>query len=294
MAALEKAQNTCLRLSFGGHPESSSIVFRHMTDLPSMAARFDMSIFKSVIRIQQLPDDTLLVTIIRNSTRVTFRWPRLLESSKLWSRLPDDGTDARLELVNDEAFLQRHWLESRQEVLDRVLNHPTKAVPVLLAACRPTLGIDPVLNLPMLLHPRSRLRRWRMGWLPARPIACRCGAPHASRSHLIHCLDVARHLDLPVDAQPNPIDHLLNCFLPVRKSRLHSPLSADEMHLCKYWLTLLVILCEIDQICMPDEEFSAASLDHRSDLLLNWCSHREWPRITTSSYIRILQENGII
>jgi hypothetical protein len=294
MTALEKAQNTCLRLAFGGHPKASTIVFRHLTNLPSMAARYDMLILKSVIRIQQLPEDTLLATIIRNSTRATFRWPRLLESSKLWSRLPDDGTDARLEMVNDNAFLRQHWVESRQQVLDRVLDHPTKAAPVLLAACRPTLGIDPVLYLPMSLHSRSRLRRWRMGWLPGRPIACRCGTPHATRSHLILCLDVARRLDLPVDAQPNPIDHFLNRFLPVRKNRLHSPLTADEMHLCKYWPTLLVIMCEIDQICLPDEDFSAASLDHRSDLLLDWYSHREWPRITTSSYIRILQENGII
>jgi hypothetical protein len=293
MKALEKAQNTCLRLAFGGHPKSSTAVFRHMTNLPSMSDRFQMLMFKSVIRIQELPEDTLLDTIIRTISRATFQWPRLLKSSALWAKLPEGTTDTRLQMVYETGFMQRHFLEHRQQEHDALLNHPTRAPPVLIAACRPTLGVDPVLYLPMSLHSRSRLRRWRMGWLPARPIACHCGAPHATRSHLILCLDVARRLDLPVAAQPNPIDHFLNRFLPVRKNRLHSPLKAEEMHLCKYWPTLLVIMCEIDQICLPDEEFSDASLDHQSDLLLNWYSHREWPRITTSSYIRILQENGI-
>jgi hypothetical protein len=294
LKALEKAQNTCLRLAFGGHPKSSTAVFRHMTNLPSMTARFNMVIFKSVIRIQQLPRDTLLATIIRNSARQTFQWPRLLDSSELWEALPNVNDAAKLRMVNEAGFIRSHAIEARQLIHDAILNNPERAPPVLLSACRPTIGADPVLYLPMSLHSRSRLRRWRMGWLPGRPIACRCGAPHATRSHLIHCLNVASRLDLPADAQPNPIDHFLNRFLPVRKNRLSSPLSADELHLCKYWPTLLTIMCEIDQICLPDEEFSAASLDHESDLLLHWYRHREWPRITASSYIRILQENGIV
>jgi hypothetical protein len=196
MKALEKAHNTCLRLAFGGHPKSSTAVLCHMTNLPSMSDRFQMPMFKSVIRIQELPEDTLLDTIIRTISRATFQWFRLLKLSELWAKFPEGTTDTRLQLVYEAGFMGRHFLEYRQQVHDALLSHPTRAPPVLIVACRPTLGVDPILYLPMSLHSRSRLRRWRMGWLSARPIACRCGAPHASRSHLILCLDVVLYTRL--------------------------------------------------------------------------------------------------
>ncbi|KAI8875987.1 hypothetical protein K501DRAFT_279846 [Backusella circina FSU 941] len=136
--------------------------------------------------------------------------------------------------------------------------------------------------------------RWRMGWLPARPVGCsRCEAEHASRNHLVGCLDVARRLGVPFDAEPNPIDYFLNKYLPVKKVKnIAKPLSPDEMHLYDHWHILGDILFEIEQICLPDEDFTNRSAASDSHKLLNWYRHRERPRITTSSYVRILEANS--
>lgn len=57
-----------------------------------------------------------------------------------------------------------------------------------LSYLRPILYLDPILYLPMTSRERSRLLRWRMGWLPSKPIACVCGDDHTSRRHLYTCL----------------------------------------------------------------------------------------------------------
>ncbi|KAI8360897.1 hypothetical protein EDC96DRAFT_445036, partial [Choanephora cucurbitarum] len=49
---------------------------------------------------------------------------------------------------------------------------------------------------------RSRLLRWKMEWLPARPVSCRYGHPQAFRNHLLSCLFVASRLDFVLNQLP--------------------------------------------------------------------------------------------
>ncbi|KAG0905056.1 hypothetical protein G6F33_012466 [Rhizopus arrhizus] len=105
-----------------------------------------------------------------------------------------------------------------------------------------------------------------MGWLPGRPIACRCGHPHASRAHLLSCLRVAIRLNVALNTRPNPLDYVLN-QLPRKIPARHSP-----SHLSRWsawWPVVCTILFEIEQICQPDEEFSPAASDTSGSLLLD-------------------------
>ncbi|KAI7897992.1 uncharacterized protein BX663DRAFT_556190, partial [Cokeromyces recurvatus] len=58
--ALEKVQNRCLRMIFGGHGTSSTTVFCHLTNLPSMRFRADTLVAKFCLRARGLPPDCLL------------------------------------------------------------------------------------------------------------------------------------------------------------------------------------------------------------------------------------------
>ncbi|KAI8875143.1 hypothetical protein K501DRAFT_135375, partial [Backusella circina FSU 941] len=123
--------------------------------------------------------------------------------------------------------------------------------------------VDPIIFLLISVYARSRLLRWRMGWLPARPVRCsRCDAEHSSRNHLIGCLDVARRLGVSIMTAPNPLDYFLNKYLPEKKNKLMTmPLSADDVHLYRYWPALNTIMFEIEQICLPDGDFTNRSAD---------------------------------
>jgi hypothetical protein len=294
LTVLEKAQDTCLRLAFGGHRTSSTAVFKHMANLPSMSNRVELLLYKMVVRVQELPNDTLLATLVQHCSHHSFQWPKLFAASKLWSRVPGATVCAKLHRIHTVVNHDRKlFLQMRQEAHNARLDDPEIAAPVLLAACRRELKVDPILYLPMSDYARSRLRRWRMGWLPARRVGCsRCGAGHASRNHLITCLDVAHRLGVPSSSRPNPLDFFLNTYLPEKKVRLNTPLSPDELLLCQHWPVLCAILFEIEQICLPDEDFTLRSHDSDSYKLINWYRHREWPRITTSSYVQILAENA--
>ncbi|KAG1208622.1 hypothetical protein G6F69_007064 [Rhizopus microsporus] len=70
---------------------------------------------------------------------------------------------------------------------------------------QPDLGVDSYLTLRMCVHDRSRLLRWRMGWLSGSPIAC-CGHPHVSRAHLLSCFRVAIRLNVALSNHSNSLD----------------------------------------------------------------------------------------
>lgn len=283
---LEKAQDQCLRLCFGGHSKASTMVYKHLNYLPSMREREAILTFKMMIRMLSLHQDTLLGSlrshILQMSTHlVRFLWPKLLKKNSLCSfvcpvpavtngRRPPP-THARL----------KNWVESggnikaatkayRVSVLSTTLAQDN--VPVLLYACRHKLGIDPILILPMTLWERSRLVRWKMGWLPARPIACRCGHPHASRNHLLLCLSVAERLDVPADSAPNPLDFVLNQLPKLScPPSIHAQRSdANLLRWNTWWPTICAIMVEIEMICLPDEEFSEAAQNTEGLTLLKW------------------------
>ncbi|KAG1291395.1 hypothetical protein G6F64_013800 [Rhizopus arrhizus] len=91
LALLEKSQDLCLRMAFGGHRTSSTGVYKHLVNLPSMKERSVTLVFKFILRVHFLPEDTLLSMILSFVdstpiiTRNRFRWPALLKSNLIWS-----------------------------------------------------------------------------------------------------------------------------------------------------------------------------------------------------------------
>ncbi|CAO0801022.1 unnamed protein product [Mucor circinelloides] len=118
-----------------------------------------------------------------------------------------------------------------------------------------------------------RILRWRMGWLPARPVPCRCGASHASRNHLLECLGVASLLLFSdifpgADYLPNPLDFWLNQLPPKKPSA--SKLVSSLSFWSRCWPVILQIFLDIDIICHPDAEFTGKALDTSGSALLEW------------------------
>jgi hypothetical protein len=279
---LENAQNQCLRICFGGHSKASTAVFKHLTNLPSMRERAEHLVFKNLERMASLPVNSTMIGSLRNEILAApkskrLRWPKLLSSSPVWRQVrsiyrgpqyhPISTIEEWREINND--YKRTHFDGYRLTNLKVVLSKPD--APVLLSACRPSLGVDPILTLPMTTWERSRLLRWKMGWLPARPIACRCGHPHASRQHLLVCLDVANRLRVPHDSTPNPLDFVINQLPKVKlppsseKQKQHSLYRWSN-----WWPMVCAIMLEMDMICLPDSEFSDKTSDTDGLTLLNW------------------------
>ncbi|KAG0751038.1 hypothetical protein G6F57_018723 [Rhizopus arrhizus] len=118
----------------------------------------------------------------------------------------------------------------------------------------------------MSTYDRSRLVRWRMGWLPGRPKACRCGHTHASRAHLLNCLRVATRLDVAINTRPNPLDYVLN-QLPRKIPSTPSSLLFSRWS--SWWPTICQIMLEIEQICKPEGEYTTEAADVSGKILLD-------------------------
>ncbi|KAI7896348.1 uncharacterized protein EV154DRAFT_402200, partial [Mucor mucedo] len=162
-------------------------------------------------------------------------------------------------------------LRFRQQQLNISLTTTTGNI--LLKACRPYIGVDPILQLPMTTFERSRLLRWRMGWLSARRVPCsRCDHHHASRNHLVDCLRVAEKFNIAPTSSPNPLDYIIN-QLP-KWSILSPSIKRQQTHAYHRWLfwwpILSDIMLEIDQICQPDSVFSLEASYCTGDTTLNW------------------------
>ncbi|KAG1016323.1 hypothetical protein G6F26_012620 [Rhizopus arrhizus] len=201
---LNRAQDRCLRMLVGGHRTASTVVLRHICNLPSMTFRADTLVLKFCRRSEGLPDDCLL-SLLSQSVPVS--------------------------------------------LLSRLL-HPQ----VLIRACRPVLRVDPILYLPASRADRSRLIRWRMGWIPGKPAPCSCGLGDTSRSHLMVCTLVPSALWCCLPVPPtgyvgHHIDYVLN-LLPVSASARCPP----------FWSALCQILCHFDKICHPDIEYNSSSV----------------------------------
>ncbi|KAF1796895.1 hypothetical protein V8B55DRAFT_1394601 [Mucor lusitanicus] len=251
---LEKAQNQCLRLAFGGHRTSSVVMLWRVHT--------------------QLPDDTLLMLLIPSLVSFKHRLNKLAVKNPIWDpAFAGGGADNSVAL--DRRDLTAKVKVYRHDSLQRRL-HPAPPVspPVLLSACRPALMVDPILYLPMSVFDRSRILRWRMGWLPARPVPCRCGAPHASRNHLLECLGVATTLLFPGDPRgadylPNPLDFWLNRLPRTQPSSASTLLSLHSFWSVR-WPVILQVFLDIDMICHPDAEFTGKALDSSGSAFLDW------------------------
>lgn len=247
-----------------------------------MHERLHHLVFKNLVRMDSLSSDTTLIGSVRNfiyqaPTSRRFQWPKLMNTNAVWahvrsftsSPLPVPITIQQWIEINTE-YTKKHFTNFRLSTLQVLL---AKAdAPVLLSAYRPTIVVDPLLTLPMNTWERSRILRWKMGWLPARPIACRCGHPHASRQHLLACLQVANRLNVPADSSPNPLDFVLNKLplVKVTPTEFAQRHSRQLKRWSQWWPVICAILLEIDMICLPDKEFSEVAQNTEGLTLLTW------------------------
>jgi hypothetical protein len=239
---LEKIQNSCLRMIFGGHKTSSTTVFKHLVNLPNMSFRADVLVTKYCIRANYLPPDCLLSLL---SSSLRYSSLSQLRSRRMVQDMPTEvfsvGSSTRV----------TSWLRKyRQELFDA---HLTSTDQVLIRACRPVLKVDPIMYLPASRADRSRLIRWRMGWLPGKPKPCPCSlGDHTSRRHLLECPNIPADLWLSLPVPPGSV-HRLDYVL----SQL--PLSPKQQ--CpRYWVDLCTILWHIDQLCNPDGDYTTDPL----------------------------------
>ncbi|KAG0925951.1 hypothetical protein G6F63_012978 [Rhizopus arrhizus] len=233
---LERAQSRCLRLIVGGHKTSSTVVLRHICNLPSMRFRADTLVLKFCLRVQTLPDDCLLSLLsssLPSSLLSTLRSRRIVLDHP-----PEVTAPSRL----------KTWLHAyRQQEFDQFLASTSQ---VLIKACRPVLRVDPILYVPASRADRSRLIRWRMGWLPGDPRPCACLFGHTTRAHLMVCPQVPSALWCclpfpPAGSTELHIDYLLS-LLPVSPAARCPP----------FWVSLCTILWHFDQLCNPDGDYT--------------------------------------
>ncbi|KAG0861981.1 hypothetical protein G6F16_012882 [Rhizopus arrhizus] len=205
-----------------------------------MSFRADTLVLKFCRRFEGLPEDCLLFLL---SQSVPVSLLSRLRKRRIVLDCPSDvSSSSRL-----ASWLRRY----RQDQFQSFLQSTSQ---VLIRACRPVLRVDPILYLPASRADRSRLIRWRMGWIPGKPAPCSCGLGDTSRSHLMVCTLVPSALwcCLPVpppDYVGHHIDYVLN-LLPVSASARCPP----------FWSALCQILCHFDKICHPDIEYNSSSL----------------------------------
>ncbi|CAO3657317.1 unnamed protein product [Mucor hiemalis] len=129
----------------------------------------------------------------------------------------------------------------------------------LLPSLRRELTVDPILWPPMTTSERSRILRWRLGWLPGgRPKECiYYPGRNWSRRHTFTCLKVHSRLYLPLTIE-DPISFLLN-QLPLKKP----PRTTLSQAWVYTWLILRTILHELDYYfhdeCPPPPKILVAS-----------------------------------
>ncbi|KAG2207427.1 hypothetical protein INT45_012966, partial [Circinella minor] len=158
---------------------------------------------KLLVRAYDLPSDTLLHQL--RPYLVTTRdsqW-NTLHKSNLWNTLPLPCQDT------DRHALKIATTQFRTTNFTNMLTKPNN---ICLAACRPYICIDPILWLPMTTKERSRVVRWRIGFLPGKPVPCWCHRDGAltTTTHLIECFHLHAILEVPDTATIDPISFVLN------------------------------------------------------------------------------------
>ncbi|KAI9256995.1 hypothetical protein EDC94DRAFT_661322 [Helicostylum pulchrum] len=135
---------------------------------------------------------------------------------------------------------------------------------LVFSSCRPTIGIDPILWLPMTCSERSRALRWRLGWLPGgKSKECILHPlPNWSRHHAFGCLHFHHRLCFPRSIE-DPISFLLNMLL------LQKPRHTDSHSWFTIWPILCTILHELDYYFHDD--YPPPLIDPGVKLL-NWLS----------------------
>ncbi|KAG1493830.1 hypothetical protein G6F46_008534 [Rhizopus delemar] len=242
---LEVCQTQCIRCIFGGGSRSSTKVMLHLTNQPTMKERVRRLQAKFLFRSINMPEDTLLSQLLdylRTSASLS-QWYKL-SKTPLWQR---GCASHEIDDLDSRTFnaIYREYLKDNLNPCRNATNS------LLLLACRSKLGIDPILWLPMTHAERSRLIRWRLGWLPSGvPIPCIYHPTvKLTRSHAIWCLHMHRRLQMPAN-EPDPLSFLLNKLPTQRKKRgtsaniNPSPFAAWTVR----WPSICQILFELDYL----------------------------------------------
>lgn len=236
LVVLEKLQDRCFRLLIGGCPTSSTTVLKLMTDTPSVAWRVDVLVTKYCLRVPFLPKNCLLSLLqktLPDSLLSTY-----LKKNRLFVSLPSP-------LPRNDAQLTKFFSANRQSLLDTFVATTDR---VLVKACRPSLKIDPILYIPATRTDRSRLLRWRIGWLPGKPQDCACNSDHTSRRHFskyeCNAIPPTTWDELP---QPPPNIHIIDNAINM--------LPTNSKEYCSYWPSLLALLWYIECCVNPSGHF---------------------------------------
>ncbi|CEP13041.1 hypothetical protein [Parasitella parasitica] len=141
-----------------------------MNNMANMSDRMVVLCAKNLVRVHQLPADALLTLFIQQLlTTRTCHLKKLQKRNTIWQQLTADLPITR---TTRQIYIDRTDLKFQinQFLLDQW--HATQSNFVSAGHCRTTVGTDPIMYLPMTVHERSRLIRWRMGWLSGKPQAC--------------------------------------------------------------------------------------------------------------------------
>ncbi|KAG1046647.1 hypothetical protein G6F43_010877 [Rhizopus delemar] len=260
---IESCQNQCLRRIFGGGSRSSTQVMLHLVNQPSMKNRVHILQAKFILRSLNLPDDTLfsrLLPYLRTSASHS-HWYKLT-SSPLWRVCCNQD----IEHLNRRTFriICRKYLE------DLFHQNCQRTRTKLLSACRSQSTIDPILWLPITSIERSRVVRWRLGWLPGDvPKPCIYHPTDMfTLSHAIRCLHMHQRLQMP-STEPDPLSFLLNKLPTKRKNgALQHPSSTHSAWTVR-WPTICQILFELDYLHHGKIPSETPSLGNK---LVNWLS----------------------
>ncbi|KAL1932592.1 hypothetical protein VTP01DRAFT_8270 [Rhizomucor pusillus] len=200
---LESAQSTCLRMIYGAHHKSSTVVMAHLANLPSMTERITILQAKLLLRAYNLPGDALLTAIIPLIQRArNGSWYKLKTNNLIWRQLPLPRSETTTLELNSAIRSYRR---------DIYKHRCRRRYSKLINQCRKSLGLDPILKLPMSRLERSLCIRWRLGWLPSiKPLPCpKCSQITSSRRHLANCFDFNHRLRAPRTVD-YPISFILN------------------------------------------------------------------------------------
>ncbi|KAG1001888.1 hypothetical protein G6F27_012459 [Rhizopus arrhizus] len=194
-----------------------------------------------LLRSVDAPNDTLLsqyLSYLRASASRS-QWYKLSKTT-VWQRCtashdPDELNSSTLKAI------YKTYLEDNLDTRRSTSNS------VLFSVCRPNLGLDPILWLPMTYAERSRVICWRLGWLPGGiPQPC-IYHPNVmlTRSHATECLHMHRRLQMP-RTEADPLSFLLN-QLPNKRKKLMSPnANSTNSAWTVRWPAICQILFELD------------------------------------------------
>ncbi|KAI8327975.1 hypothetical protein BC941DRAFT_364235 [Chlamydoabsidia padenii] len=222
-----------------------------------MHGRYDILRIKYLDRSTRLPPDSLLATITqfttthRPSPRITSSpWYKLLKHP-LWQQ----------RLATDDPPRLTPYL---RQLLDSILAMEQQSS-ILLKQCRSTRGIDLIMRPPMLRTHRSRLIRWRLGWMTGGiPKSYACGQA-LSKQHIIQCFNLHSRLSVSND-HPDPLSHVLNQF----PTRPRSKTIIKKWR--KYWPIITTILLALELLQHPHHIERPTQPD---DPFLTWLAKAE-------------------